>query len=197
MVVRGTTRQRAAIGLVSGMLCLCAGAGCSSRAEVRLTQPQAPPAQQDMQLESDWAFMQESGGRRDMLLDFPLPGSKRGPRDFRLFLSMPGVDGPVDIDPYNPNAAHGFLIQVVGRLKGKTEFISGRVECEDALPLSRQKKVTFDLRSADGAGLSGAARLRDDPAEIRAFERAYPADIELLRMQQSPPTSAPSSQPAE
>src|SRR5437868_2885388 len=101
-----------------GLFCAVLTLGCAPRAQVQLRQPHAPPTQQNIRLAGDWAYTALDGTRREFLLDFPLPQSKSGPRDFRLFLSLAANSNLQTIDPDDPSAARGFLIQAIGNLKG-------------------------------------------------------------------------------
>lgn len=172
--------------------------GCALAAKARLQQPFAPPAQQDIRLQSDWSFTTADGSRRSVLLEFPLPGSVAGPRDFRVFLSLPDQSGTLSVDPLDRNAGRGFLIQEVGRYKGKTEFTSGAVALRRELLSGRYWRLKLDLTCRDGARLIGAARLEENSLEVDAFKRAFVGDIAAMEQAVAPPpppASAPEAVP--
>ena len=166
-------------------------AGCAPTSRLTLIQPDAPAAQQRMELASDWARTTVEQGRRWALLDFPRPGSKDGPADFRAFVALPAANGAWtfagDRGADLQHAAQGFLIQVVGRRRGKTEFAGGSVRTW-TLPLARRLRIELDARCADGTTLRGRAVLRDDDGTLRRFLRDYAGDVAAL--------GAPTTQPA-
>lgn len=198
--MNGQKRRVAALTCALLGLALC---GCGSSAKVRLQQPFAPPAQQDIRLESDWSFTDAGAGRRSVLVEFPLPGSEVGPRDFHLYLSLPETTGDVTIDPRNAGMGRGFLIQEVGRYKGKTEFESGFVMLKRGLLPPRGWRLELDINCRDGARLTGSARLQENTLEVGAFRRKFVGDLAALEETTRPPQSAPTpggepdSQPTE
>jgi hypothetical protein len=175
------------LSLSTGLIAAWALFGCAPRAEVRLLQPNAPPAQRNLSLVSDWAFYLDEGGRRLILLAFPLPGTRDGPRDFLVFLSAPQGEGEFAVAPDDPAAARGFLIQVVGQLKGKTLFESGPVRIRHRFLERARRELSLEVRCTDGTQLSGRALITPDPRELRAFQRRFAGDIQRL----NPPETQP------
>ncbi|MFN0136578.1 MAG: hypothetical protein ACKVS9_10740 [Phycisphaerae bacterium] len=166
--------------------------GCGSEAKLVLIQPHAPQAQQQLRLASDWAFAAGTGaGTQQVLLDFPLPQSVSGPRDFRVFLALPEREGVLPIDPAQPEAGRGFLIQEVGQLRGKTVFSSGTVELTRPLLGGDAWLLKLDVRCEDGTKVAGKATVRPENQELSAFRQAYAADIQLLSPQTQPAHESP------
>ena len=171
------TPALAALLLLLGSVTL----GCSRRAEVVLRQPFAPPSQQHMELKSRWAFSALTGGQRTCLLDFPLPRSDDGPRDFHIYLTFPDGGGELALARDEPDDARGFLIQEIGLLRGKTEFTDGTIRCRLVFLHARLRRLDLDVRCADGASISGRAYVEIDELEMRHFEREFAADVSALR----------------
>jgi len=163
--------------------------GCAAPASLTLRQPSAPTAEREIRLASDWAFYAQDGERREMLLAFPLPHARTGPRDFLLYLSAPADRDEVRIAAQDGGATYGFLIQEVGRMKGRTNLRSGAVSIDTPLLRRRALDVEFDVTGEDGTRIVGRARLAPDDRELRAFRDRFRADIEIARRGQ--PTSAP------
>jgi hypothetical protein len=188
---QGSARARV---LPAVLITALATLGCAPRSELRLLQPTAPPAQRNLALASDWAYYLDEGGHRFILLAFPLPGARDGPRDFLVYLVAPEGEGEHAIDPGDPAAAQGFLIQVVGRLKGKTAFESGTIRSRRRPLEGARRDLTLDVQCADGTQLTGRALIAPDARELRAFQRRYAGDVQRL----APPETQPSTtQPAE
>ena len=167
---------------------LASGAlGCSRRAQVVLHQPFAPPSQQEIELESRWAFSAAAHGHRRCLLELPLPQNEDGPRDFRLYLTFADVSGVRSVAPDKPDGARGFLIQEVGRLSGRTEFTKGTIRFRRVLLQSRLRRLDLNLRCADGATITGKAYVETDDRELRRFEREFAADVNALHPDEVPP----------
>ncbi len=82
----------------------------------------------------------------------------------------------------------GFLLQLVGEFRGRTNFTGGRLRIENDRWRRGERKITFEL-NADGLTLRGTARPLPSTAEIAQFERRYAADVALLR----PPIGAGAS----
>ena len=177
------------MGLAIGAL------GCGPRAAIELIQPHAPPAQQHLKLESDWAYLGPEGPRRLCLLDFPRPISRDGPRDFRLLLSLPAAEGMFEVNPDGDAGARGFLIQAVGKRSGKTVLASGRVTLRTDWMKPRERVLELDVAGEDGSQIVGAASLRDDEQEVRAFARAFEADVAALEARASAVAHAVDRQP--
>lgn len=159
--------------------------GCGPRAELTLDQPHAPSGQKRLRLASDWAYARPDGGQRTILLEFPLPQSQAGPRDFRVFLSVPDRIGEITIRPGDPGAAQGFLIQEVGKLKGKTSFVKGSVTIKKPILAGDKRTVSLNIECADGTRITGKAETRIESAAIDAFGTRYAADIHSLKSEKS------------
>lgn len=192
------TRGSSTLLPLTGLLACWAPTGCAPRAELRLLQPNAPPAQRDLSLASDWAYYLDEGGRRFILLAFPLPGARDGPRDFLVYLSTPEGEGEFAVHTDDPAVARGFLIQVVGQLKGKTLFESGPVHVRHR-PFDRaRRELTLELRCADGTQLTGRAMIEPEPRELRAFQHRFAGDVQRLASPETQPgTTQPHDPPVE
>lgn len=177
----------AAVGTLSLLHIL---AGCASPARVTVDQPFAPPRQQRLELESDWAYHAADGSLTCVLLAFPLPGSKAGPRDFFLYLRAPV--GESNVNEPAADGSGGFFLQVVGALAGKSRVTGGRVHIGKVLFQPRKRRLEFSLQLDDGSTLAGKALTREDGPEVHAFERRYSGDVALL----APATSQPASRAA-
>lgn len=156
-------------------------AGCGRSGEFVLHQPFAPPAQQDLELVRKWAFHALEGDRRACFLGFPLPGAKDGPRTFVLYVSSPDELGELSVDPDDPQGVQGFLIQELGHLAGRTDFVSGTVRYRKVWLRRNLCRLEVDVRCADGTEITGQACLERKPREMRAFERRFAADVAELR----------------
>lgn len=173
-------------------------AGCSGpRAQVQLIQPSAPPVQQNLQLKADWAYTAVEGDTRLCLLDFPLPQSRSGPRDFRFYLRMPATPGAHTINSGDAAGAAGFFVQVVGQRKGKSLFTGGTIEMQSAWNDRDRLTLRFDLTCDDGTQAVGTAKLIVDELELRAFRRKFAPDIAALNSQSAELTSDTEAAPAK
>lgn len=159
------------------LLGLMFGAGCNSAQQIRLRQPAAPPAQQDLTLRSNWTFSRSGGNRCQCVLSFPLPGSLDGPRDFHVYVGFPGTPGKHLVDANDAGAARGFLIQLVGERKGKATFVSGSVRLRKSWLTLGRTMLDLSVNCSDGSVVSGSVRLFEKPEEVRAFARRYAADV--------------------
>jgi hypothetical protein len=171
--------------IAAGLL-LAVAAGCTRQNTVVLHQPFAPPPQQRLVLRSSWLFSAIQDERSRYLLAFPLPGATSGPRDFLLYLTLPNGPGTYCVAADGDDAARGFLVQAVGRLKGKTEFVGGQVRVDDVWLASGQRQIELDVHCADGTHITGQTRVRAADGELRAFERRYAADIAQLERARTP-----------
>lgn len=178
-------------GLRSAVLAVVVAAlltGCSRRASLTLSQPQARPAQQRLKLSSNWAFTDVEGPWRLVQLDFPLPGGVDGPRDFRFLFLVPTGTGWFDVSP--GGSARGFLIQAApGELRGKSLAAGGRIRVRDYFTSPREKRVDVDVRFEDGSSARGSARVISDDRELRAFRGRYSADIAAIKQREAPATN--------
>lgn len=154
--------------------------GCSTPPTLRLRQPSAPPAQRDLRLTSAWTYSHAADGVRRCLLAYPLPGSADGPRDFLVYVVLPAQAQRVAVGAGEDSACRGFLIQAVGDLHGKAQFVSGRVAVEAPRMPGREPLLKLDVRCEDGTWISGQARIVPSAAELRDFERRFAADVAAL-----------------
>lgn len=153
-----------------------------------IQQDHAPPSQKQMTLKSDWAFTARQDDRRLCLADFSLPGAVEGPRDFRVFVVLPGNVESAELGQ-GPLSAHGFFLQKVGRLRGKTEFTGGKVRVSTARLNPRQRELELDVECADGTRISGKARLRESDDELRVFLMQHAGDVAALDASAPGPTA--------
>ena len=170
-----------------------AAVGCGPNNELVLDQAFAPPSQRHMTLVSDWGYSGQSGERQRCLLAFPLPGSRadNSPRDFLVYLNLPGNHGKFEIDPAAAGAANGFMIQKKGELAGIAYFASGTVRLERVLFRSALRKLELDIVCEDSTVVRGSARVRVAPNEVRAFEQRYAADVGRLGEAATQPSETP------
>lgn len=165
---------------------LCALAACAPRATLTLDQPHAPLSQQRMELSSAWGYTLSGGGTREVLLDFPLPGRKDGPRDFRFFLQLPDGQPVARADRADPSAARGFFVQEVGRMRGKTEFTGGTVRTSAVFLQPGRRRIDIQLECDDGTRITGRAFVEENADELRAFRRRFAADVLALHAESQP-----------
>lgn len=163
--------------------------GCASSAvTLSIQQDHAPPSQRNMTLKSDWAFTARQDDRRLCLADCSLPGSVDGPRDFRVFVILPGNVEAAEVGR-GAGAARGFFLQKVGRLRGKTEFSSGRVKLSTTRLSRNQHEIALDVECKDGTKISGTARLRLSDDELRLFLMQHAGDVAALDAATPGPTA--------
>ncbi len=179
--------------IVAVTVATLAAAGCGPHNELVLDQAFAPPFQQHMTLTSDWGYSGQSGVRQRCLLAFPLPLSRaeNSPRDFLIYLDLPGSEGEFEIDRAAVGAARGFMIQKKGELAGIAYFASGTVRVKRVLFRPALRKLELDLVCEDSTVVRGSARLRVAPSEIRAFEQRYAADLGRLVKATTQPIEMP------
>ena len=187
------TRATKVCGIVAAMAATLAATGCGPHNELVLDQAFAPPSQRHMLLASDWGFSGQSGQRRRCLLAFPLPGSRAddSPRDFLIYLDLPGGEGEFEIDRDALGAAHGFMIQKKGELAGIAYFASGTVRVKRVLLRPALRKLELDIVCEDSTVLRGSARIRAAASEIHAFEQRYAADLARLGKATTQPIEMP------
>ncbi|MFQ5805818.1 MAG: hypothetical protein ACE5I3_05140 [Phycisphaerae bacterium] len=151
-------------------------------------------------MKSRWAFSAAGTEHWCCLLDFPLPGETAGPRDFHIYVMLPDAEGELVVAPDDPAGARGFLIQEVGRLRGKTEFTAGTLRCRRVFLQPRLRRLDLNVQCADGATIAGTAYVEISERELRKFEREFAADINHLRPDEAQPdeegaTTAPRNVP--
>jgi len=151
--------------------------GCTRKAEFTLRQPFAPPAQQNLKLLSDSSFCALEGERATYAFSFPLPGSEAGPRAFVVYLTAPPRPAKVAADPADPLGVRGFLIQEVGALAGRCDFVHGTLEVRSVPMAPRFRRLSLRLQTEDGAELVGHAVVENLPRAVQTMEREFPADV--------------------
>jgi hypothetical protein len=177
-------KSKKSAGRVAIFVFLAAALGCGPRAALTLHQPNAPAVQQKLELASDWACVAAAEGKRAVLVDFPLPGSAAGPRDFRVYLELPARDGKFAAGAGQP--VRGFFIQEVGRRSGKTLIADGFAQIDAPLLRPNERVLELDLSTDDGTRLVGKARLRSDDLELQRFRARFSADVAALEASENP-----------
>lgn len=183
--------------------------GCSNPAQVSLLQPFAPAGQQILDLSTETAYEEERDGHRHVIAAFPRPHDPTGPRDFVLYMEirtdrlgqgpaplpdwlkflLPGRADlpygarcvPPDNERGEVSGLRGFLVQRVGRLAGRTEFVEGRVTRDRRWNDRDARGLMLDVRCHDGTRITGRIRPRPGGAEMAALLRRHAADIAALR----------------
>lgn len=168
-------------------------AGCGPRVELVLRQPFAPPAQQTLRLASDRGYHAVAGDRQTCVFTFPLPGAMDGPRAFAIYLTAPAKPGVLPVAPESADGVRGFLIQELGALAGRSDFVGGTLRCRSVFLAPRLLRLDIDLRTNDGAEIVGHATIEEASRAVLAFEREFAGDV----AQFAPPTSQPTEEPAE
>lgn len=146
-----------------------------------------------MTLRTGRAVSAAAAGRWSCALDFPLPGSAAGPCEFHVYVTLPGPEGEYAIAPDDPHGARGFLIQDVGLLCGKTEFMSGTLRCRPVFLRPHLRRLDLQVQCADGTSISGQVRVEIDERALRKFERDFARDIAELWSDETPPGEAAES----
>jgi hypothetical protein len=159
---------------------LAPAAGCRRAGEIVLHQPFAPPGQQEMTLKSRWAYYAAGTGRQHCLLAFPRPTSQHGTRDFLIYFDAPDGTGITPVDRENLEAVRGFLIQLVGDLRGKCAVAEGTVRVHDVLLRPRLRRIDLDLHCDDDTRITGKAYVEHAPHELNTFQRRYALDVAAL-----------------
>lgn len=168
--------QRALMG--AGLALLCA-ASCSQapRADARLYQPQEDGVQQMLELSSDWAhFASEGGDTARILLEWPLPGSRQGRKQYFVYVRVPADAGSYDVgDSFGDGqSVGGFLIQRAGRLQGITKFVLGRVDLKRQRPPSGR----LEMKCEDGTEVRATFTAESDSMSVVFFEHDRANDMQ-------------------
>jgi len=166
------------------LLLLC---GCGPRASIVLDQPFAPPSQRTLKLASDQAFLADSADRQAAVAAFGLPGARDGPRAFVLYVALPPGSRDIAVAPFDEKAAGGFLIQEVGVLAGRSDFLAGTIRRRPVWFDRRLERLELDVRCEDGTHISGHAVVRRDARPVQSVEREFAGDVRLLRSADSEP----------
>ncbi len=177
---RGTWIKRGRGRSIVALAFLTLLTGCARKAEFTLRQPFAPPAQRNLKLLSDSSFYAVADDRATYAFSFPLPGSEAGPRAFVVYLSAPTRPPKVAADPADPLGVRGFLIQEVGALAGRCDFVRGTLEARTVPLAPRFRRLRLRLQTEDGAELAGQAVVEGLPRAVQTLEREFPADVASL-----------------
>lgn len=97
-----------------------------------------------------------------------------------MYLTAPNTLGTIAVDPNADDAAHGFLIQEVGALKGRSDFATGAVTVTAPRHQPRVRRLALDVQTDDGARIVGTARLEILPKAVEALEREFAGDVAQL-----------------
>jgi hypothetical protein len=154
--------------------------GCGPYARVEMYQPRQDGSEQLLELESPWAEFAVGASEGDrLLLAWPLPGSRFGPKQYLLYLRFPAGGGEFGAgsDAGAAGEAAGFLIQRAGRLAGLTAVTRGRLAITGA-PKTRTGQLY--LKCADGTEIRGAFRAARSDLAVQFFEDDHRADVTSL-----------------
>ncbi len=176
LMYRSWWRVAVAGGLAAGL------AGCGPRAELRLTQPQLPGWQQEMNLASSQVYWSPAEGVDRVLAEFPLPGAATGRPMYLLYLRLPAEQARPTVGRGGDAVVRGFFIQTRAEFAGRVEVKAGEVEVRGrSQGRSATRKLRFDLTCDDGCRLVGELTAARDDWRLQQFEtRRRPADVELL-----------------
>jgi len=166
-------------------LCVLGLAGCVPNGEFVLHQPFAPPSQQNLKLTAARACHAADGDERMCALAFPLPGSAGGPRAFVVWLVFPDTLGTVPVSTEQHAGVRGFLIQELGALAGRSDFVEGTIRFQKVFLAPRQRRLDVDVLTEDGTRVTGRAVLEEMPVEVQTFQREFAADVAHLRAAES------------
>lgn len=152
-------------------------AGCGHQAEIVLLQPDAPPSQQHIEIDSEAAYYAPEGQWQRCMLTFPLPGTHRGPRAFIVYIWAPNTIGESAVNRIDDGGVRGFLIQEIGHRAGRTDFASGTVTFKKVWLRPQKRKVELDVVCKDGTTIQGEAVVMEAAATLQALEREFAADV--------------------
>ena len=183
--IRRITRVPLSASLLAGAA-LVLFAGCSHRAEIALIQPDAPPSQQHIEVDSEAAYYAPEGQWQRCMLTFPLPGTHRGPRAFIVYIWAPDGLGESAVNPLDGGGVRGFLIQEIGRRAGRTDFVSGTVTFKKVWLRPRQRKVELDVVCEDGTTIQGEAVVVEATTMLQTLEREFAADVASVTLSDMP-----------
>ncbi len=173
--------------LLTGVLLL---AGCTPHANLVLHQPFAPPSQQNLKLTCERAYHATRADTQTSVLAFPLPGAVDGPRTFVMYIAAPSRVGRIAVTPEDPEGGRGFLIQELGALAGRSDFAEGTLQYRKVLFAPRLRRLDVDVRTEDGAQITGRAYLEEFSPAVESFEREFAADVASLLSAASQPSDA-------
>lgn len=172
--------RSAAVSIAISTLLLVAG-GCAQRTTATLHQPFASSGQRELRLGDPQAYVRTESEQRVVVASFSRPGSTDGSRDFVLYFVTPAREGVLLADATPESKVRGFLIQMVGELRGKTGIVGGRLMVR-AAPWPRRDRydLSLSLLCEDGASIVGRIHARESSAETRRFERRFAGDVAEL-----------------
>lgn len=186
--------------ILTGLFAL---SGCAKpHATVDLFHPSESGSQELVQLSSEWAKYghAEDGDSACLILEWPLPGSRYGTKQYLLYVRMPAGKGVFEVGdpilsageqdtltkgdtPPEPREAaevvSGFLIQRTGRLKGVTHLVSGSIEIRGRSLRIRGgslQKGALDLICADQTEIQGEFVAKPG-FRVSFFESKHQQDI--------------------
>lgn len=142
------------------------GSACAPLARVEVHQPRAGGLQHDMQLSSDWAVFAEDGGTR-VLLAFPLPGARRGDKQYQLYWRCPSHSGRFVLQAGGADHVRGFFRQLRGRHVGIVPFEEATIQISGS---GETSSGWFEIQCRDGTRLKGDFIARRSDWEILEFE---------------------------
>ncbi len=121
-----------------------------------------------MELQSNWAAFAGNGSTR-VLLGFALPGSRRGDKQFYIYLRCPSATGRFLLAPGGPDDVRGFFKQAAGRHAGATPFVQAAVTIDGNQDTCAGQ---FEFKCEDGTILQGEFRATRDDWIVQQFEEA-------------------------
>ncbi len=152
--------------------------GCAQpEARLRL-HDQADTQQQPINLISQWAYSASSASTSNLtriLLQWPLPGSHMGQKEYVVYLQVPQIPGEYAVGESIEGTfwVSGFFIQYQGRNPGLTPAVDGKITIDGNQPL----QGSLDLHCADGTEIVGSFLTRNDADNVTVFEQDHRADI--------------------
>lgn len=133
--------------------------------------------QQMLELSSDWAhYASEGGDTARILMEWPLPGSRHGRKQYFVYVRLPADPGRYEVGERfgDGQAVGGFLIQRTGRLQGITKFVLGRVELDRSQPPSGR----VELKCEDGTEVRAEFTAETDSMSVVFFEHDRANDMQ-------------------
>ncbi len=176
MLARGTTWS---LWLTTATLL----AGCGSRAEIVLLQPEPGRPARELRIASEWASFHATDDTDRLLLGWPLPGARGGRRVFELYLRLPQGNGSFSAKASEEGspAVTGLFYQNAGRRAGRTHLVDGTVTVTGSRGGGAEwREGTFDLACRDGTRLVGRFRAKRSRILLMSFEDRHAADIRDL-----------------
>jgi hypothetical protein len=145
--------------------------GCALPAQLEVYQPDLGGPQSGLHLESSWAhFARDRDDKARVLLAFPLPGARRGDKQYFVYLQFAGDAQEYVLDDQHPLAMSGFFEQVKGRYAGITQFESAVLKVQRD---EQRFRGQFVAVCGDGTGLEGRFDARRDDWIVEQFEKEF------------------------